>query len=327
MKKKLPIFMMFGLIISLLGSGISYINLRKTAFANESFPKGVKAQEETAQARIKRFKKGDKFVIALIPERNVFEQRRRYKHITAYLSQKLNLDVRAEILSSYGEICDAFLEGKADAGFFGSFSYVLTRAKAGIEPIARPVWPNGSSTYSGYIFVRKDSGIKTVEDMKGMSLVLVHKATTAGYIFQLAYFKKFGINNIEKYFSKIYFAGSHDTSAWAVYTGEADVGGGKNHIFNALSRENPDFKEQMLILATSPEVPSNGLAVSKYLDPVFTNRLEDLLLNLDKTGEGRLVLERFGAVKFIETEDEDYSSLHQMIEGLGIDLDTYPYKD
>lgn len=309
--KRILLFLMgFSLVVFVLGSGVSYIM----------------AQEDTTPT-FKKFKKGEKFTIALIPEKNVFDQRKRYEYIADYLSRKLNLNVRTKILSNYGEICDAFLEGKADAGFFGSFSYVLTHTKAAVVPIARPVWPDGSSTYSGYMFVRKDSGIKTVEDMKGKRIALVHKATTAGYIFQLAYFKKHGIESIEKYFSKIYFTGSHDASAWAVYMGEADVGGGKNHIFNALSREYPDFKEQMTILSESFQVPSNGLVVRKDLDPALKKQLRDLLLNLNKTEEGKRVLEGFGAKRFIKTKDEDYAPLYRIVEKLGIDLKNYPYKE
>ena len=237
------------------------------------------------------------------------------------------MDVRVNVMSNYGDICDAFLEGTADAGFFGSFSYLLTHVKAGVIPIARPVWLDGSSTYRGYMFVRKDSGITSIEDMKGKSLVLVDKATTAGYIFQLFYMQYYGIESMEKHFSKIYFAGSHDSSAWAVYTGEADVGGGKNHIFNALASEYPDFAKQMVTVAESPAVPSNGIAVRKNLNPSLTLRLKTLFLGLHKTEEGREVLRLFGAKKFIETTNADYRSLYNMVHELKIDLGTYPYKD
>ena len=160
-------------------------------------------------------------VIALVPEKNVFEQKKRYHYITDYLSKKLGIIVRTEILPDYGAICSAFLEGKVDVGFFGSFSYGLVHARASVEPIARPVWLNGSSTYSGYLFVRKDSGINAVEHMKNKRLALVHKATTAGYIFALDYFKNSGITNLDEYFSQVLFCGSHDAAAWAVYSGEA----------------------------------------------------------------------------------------------------------
>jgi phosphonate transport system substrate-binding protein len=231
-----------------------------------------------------------------------------------------------EIMANYGDISEAFIEGKADAGFFGSFSYVLTHSKAGIEPLVRPVWPNNNSTYRGYVFVRKDSNIQNVKDMKNKSLVLVDRATTAGYIFQLFYFKYYGINNIEDYFSRISFANSHDAAAWAVYAGEADIGGAKNHIFNGLMEEYPDFKEQMVVLFESPEVPSNGLAVRKDLNSAIKLRIKTLLLSLHESPEGQETLKNFGAIKFIATSNDDYVVVYNMVKQLGIDLQEYSYK-
>jgi phosphonate transport system substrate-binding protein len=278
---------------------------------------GAEPQIQTDAARTLR--------LLLVPEKNSFEQRRRYKYIADYLSKKMEMNVIVEIMANYGEISVAFQQGTADAGFFGSFSYVLTHARAGIEPIARPEWLDGTSTYRGYVFARKDSGIKNVKDMKNKSLVLVDKATTAGYIFQLFYFKYNGITNMEDYFSRISFAHSHDAAAWAVYTGEADIGGAKNHIYKNLEEEYPDFKEKMVVLAESPEVPSNGLAVRKDLNPALKLRLKSLLLGLHQTPAGQKVLENFGARKFVETTDSDYAVLYSMVKQLGIDLRDYSY--
>ena len=264
--------------------------------------------------------------LVVVPEKNVFEQRRRYKYLTDYLSTKMDLNFTVEIMTNYGNISEAFIEGQADAGFFGSFSYALTHAKAGVVPIARPVWPNDNSTYRGYIFVRKDSNIRTVKDMEGRSLVLVDKATTAGYIFPHFYFKYSGINNIEDYFSRISYASSHDAAAWAVYAGEADIGAAKDNIFNAVMEEYEDFKEQMLVLTESAEVPSNGLAVREDLNPAIKIRLKSLLLSLHETPEGQEILKNFGAIKFIETSNEDYKVIYNMVKQLGINLQEYSYK-
>ncbi len=163
--------------------------------------------------------------------------------------------------------------------------------------------------------------------MRGKSLALVDKATTAGYIFQLYYFKSLGIKNMEDYFSNIYFAGSHDAAAWSVYTKEADIGGSKNHIYHALGEEYPDFRDQMITLAESPLVPSNCLAVKNDLKTTLKVRLKGLFLNLHETDEGREVLRNFGAKKFIATTDNDYRLLHQMVNKLEIDLKSYPYND
>ena len=131
---------------------------------------------------------------------------------------------------------------------------------------------------------------------------------------------------MEDYFSRISFARSHDAAAWAVYTGEADIGGAKNHIFDSLAEEYPDFRNQMLVLAESPEFPSNGLAVRKDLNSALKLRLKTLLLSLHETEEGRKVLQNFGAVKFIETTNDDYAAVYNMVRGLGIDLESYSYQ-
>ena len=162
--------------------------------------------------------------------------------------------------------------------------------------------------------------------MRNKSLVLVDKATTAGYIYQLFYFKYFGISNIEDYFSSISFANSHDAAAWAVYAGEADIGGSKNHIFNNIMEEHPDFKEQMIILGESPEIPSNGLAVRKDLNPAIKLRIKTLLLSLHETPEGKEILKNFGAIKFVATSNDDYAVVYNMVKELGIDLHEYSYK-
>jgi phosphonate transport system substrate-binding protein len=308
MKKKLTLTITAFVLVILILSAVKFSSTAETG---------------PGQATASGFSNTDELVITLVPEKHVFAQKKRYHYITDYLSKKLNIVVRAEILPDYGAICKAFLEGKADVGFFGSFSYGLVHAKASVEPLARPVWLNGSSTYSGYLFVSKDSGIKTVADMKGKRLALVHKATTAGYIFALDYFRSHGVDNLDEYFSKVHFCGSHDSAAWAVYSGEAEIGACKNHIFNALAEKESDFKDKMVILAESNKVPSNGMAVRKSLDPFLKKRLKEVLINMHKTNDGIEALKGFKAKRFIETTDLDYIPLYRMVEDIGIDLRTY----
>jgi ABC-type phosphate/phosphonate transport system substrate-binding protein len=81
----------------------------------------------------------------------------------------------------------------------------------------------------------------------------------------------------------------------------------------------------MVVLAESPEVPSNGLAVRKDLNPALKLRLKSLLLGLHQTPAGQKVLENFGARKFVETTDSDYAVLYSMVKQLGIDLRDYSY--
>jgi phosphonate transport system substrate-binding protein len=273
---------------------------------------------EENQQPIKRIK------IGLVPEQDIRQLAARYEPLAEYLSKNINSKVVLVYLDSYGEVCDKFLYKQLDAAFFGSFSYVLTHAKAQVQPIARPTY-QGTSTYRGLIVVKEDSNIKNIADMKAKKLALVHRATYAGYLYPLYYFRQQGINELERYFSKVIYTGSHDKAIFAVLRGEADIAAPKDLVYQRLIKENPVLARKLIVLSVSPPVPSNALCVSKDLDPILKTKLKDVLLNLNKKPEAKSVLESLGADKFIETRDEDYSGLYEIIKILGIDLNTYPY--
>lgn len=263
--------------------------------------------------------------IGLIPEQNVFKQKARYKPIGDYIEKKTGIKITFTILPRYGNIIERFVTEKLDGAFFGSFTGALAIEKLGIEPIARPVHPDGTSTYRGYIFVRKNSGIKSVADMKGKRLVFVEKATTAGYVYPMAYFREHGINNIDTYFREYYFAGSHDAAIYAVLDNKAEIGCAKDSMFDRLARNDPRVKKELVILAKSPEVPSNGLCVRKTLAASVKKQLRDVLLGMDRDPEGRQVLGRFEAIKFIPTIKDDYKPVFDMAGKAGIDIKSYKY--
>ena len=131
--------------------------------------------------------------IGLIPEQNIFDQINRYNNIGNYINKKTNIKIEFKALTRYGEINTDFNELDLDGAFFGSFIYAIAHSQLGVVPIARPENLDGSSTYHGIIFVRKDSGINDIEDMKGKIFAFVDKATTAGYLLPLVYFKENGI--------------------------------------------------------------------------------------------------------------------------------------
>ncbi len=262
--------------------------------------------------------------IGLIPEEDIRSMAQRYEPLAEYLSKKLNQRVVLIYLGSYTEVCDKFIYKELDAAFFGSFSYVLTHAKSGVEPIARPDYA-GVSTYRGLIIVRQDSDIKSVADMKYKRLALVHRATFAGYLYPLHYFNKYKISDLWSYFSKVVFAGSHDKAILAVLNGDADIAVPKDLVYQRMIKQNPDLQKKLVVLAASEPVPSNALCVSKDMDRGLKNKLKNILLNLDKDQEAKGALQSLGAVRFIETQDRDYSNLYEVIKDLGLDLKSYPY--
>ncbi|HWR59220.1 MAG TPA: phosphate/phosphite/phosphonate ABC transporter substrate-binding protein [Thermodesulfovibrionales bacterium] len=264
-----------------------------------------------------------RLTVGIIPELDLATQMERYAPLMKYLEKKIGMKIWVKPFENYGLIYEELRDGKIEAGFFGSFVYGLTRVRLGIEPIARPVTPEGVSTYAGYTFVRKDSGIKGPQDMRGRTIALVDPATTAGYIAQKIYFKKHGLD-IDKDV-RIFWAGDHDSAARAVFKKRADMGGAKSNTFKKIANENPDFKASMVVLDESLSVPENVFAVKVRLDSKLKEKIRNTFESMDKDSDGRKVLKKFGASRFIATKDEDYKNLYAIVKEAGIDLATYSY--
>ncbi len=265
--------------------------------------------------------------IGLLPERNVFIQKKRYQPLADHLSQELERKVVLRILSRYGNLIDNFRAGELDGAFFGSFTGALAHEKLGVVPLARPEYPDGTSTYHGLVFVRRDSGIRSGGDMEGRSFAFVDKATTAGWLLPMHYFLEQGIDDHESWLGEIYFAGTHEGAIHDVLDKKADIGAAKNTVFDRLASEEPRISEELMILATSPNVPANALLVRGDLDAALITKLRETLLKLDQTEEGRVLLEEFGAARFIPTTWEDYGVVYEFADHIGLDLATYDYNN
>ncbi|MGB6928358.1 MAG: phosphate/phosphite/phosphonate ABC transporter substrate-binding protein [Syntrophobacteria bacterium] len=266
-------------------------------------------------------------VLGLIPERNIFKQLDRYEPLATYLSEKIGADVKLKVLTRYGNLIDNFASAGLDGAFFGSFTYTLAHAKLGVEAIARPETVGGVSTYYGLIFVRKDSDIKSVQDMKGKSFVFVDRATTAGYLLPLAFFRAHIIENYKTFFKETYFSGTHEDAIYDVLNKKAEIGAAKNTVFARLAAADSRVKDELVILARSPEVPENGLAVRNDLDHAIRNKLQEALLNMQNESQGIQVLKDLGAMRFIETTDSDYANVYKYAKQIGLDLTTYQYQN
>jgi len=264
--------------------------------------------------------------IGLIPEQNLFRQMERYEPLAAYLSDKIGTPIKLTVLPRYGNIIDNFVSGGLDGAFFGSFTYALAHRKLGVQVLARPEDLRGVSTYHGLIFVRKDSGIRSIREMKEKRFAFVDKATTAGYLLPAAYFKKYGVD-YRSHLKEGYFTGTHEDAINDVLNRKADIGAAKNTVFERLSLTEPRIGKELQVLEQSPRVPENALAVNKDLDEALKTKILDALLNMHRDPAGIKVLEVFGARRFIKTTDEDYGPVYRYAQAISLDLSTYDYRN
>lgn len=258
--------------------------------------------------------------IGLVPEQNIFKQVERYEPIAAQVLKASGISLTLVTLPSYDDVLEQLRRGELDGAFLGSYAAALGIRQLGLEVVARPVSTDGSSTYRGYLFVRTDSGIRTVADMKGKVLALVSPATTAGYLFPMAYLRAQGVRSVPRHFSERFFAGSHDGAIRAVLSRKADVGCAKSSAYEQLAEEDPRVRSELTILARSEAVPSNGLALRTEVPAATRLSLSRALLIMHESPEGRRQLARFGAERFIPVRPEDYDVVYAMAARAGMPI-------
>ncbi len=249
-----------------------------------------------------------------------FLKKKRYQPLADFAGQQLGVSIQLVPFPGYDTIINNFNVERLDGAFLGSFTGAMALKHLQAIPLARPEYKGGVSTYYGMIFVRKESGIRNGADMQGKRFVFVDKSTTAGYLLPLHYFKAEDIADYHAWFSETYFAGTHEDAIYDVLDKRADIGAAKNTVFFRLAQTDQRLLDDLEILATSPEVPENGLMMRGDIDKPTLTALKECLLAMDKDPKGREALSTFGASRFIETTAADYQPVFDYARDLGLDL-------
>ena len=265
------------------------------------------------------------FTIGLIPERNVFKQMERYTPLAEYLSRKTGLDVKLKIFLRYEKIIDGFVSMRMDGVFFGSLTYVLAHEQIGVRVLVRPERLDGSSFYHGLVFVRKDSGIKHVAEMRGKRFAFVDPASAAGFLLPLVYLRSHGIKDYKSYLGETYFTGTNEDAVYDVLNGKADIGAAKNSVFWEMAAADKRIREELKILTRSPDMPETALAVRKDLNPQVGLAIRDALLQMQSDPLGRAVLEGLGMRRFVPTSDADYAPVISYLHQIGYSPKNYHF--
>ncbi len=199
--------------------------------------------------------------------------------VVAYFKEQTGLPVKHFVATDYSGVVEALRNKTADVGFMGPLQYIMARRQTGAYPILGEVY-NGKATYGSRIFVRKDSGIEGVEDLKGKTIAFVDPISSSGFMYPLQIFKDEGLitGEPEDFFRRIYFAGGDEQAIRAVYNGFVDAAGIGEYSFNLLRF---DERDEVISIAESRKIPSHCVVVREELHEGTVEKLRSALLKLN----------------------------------------------
>ena len=89
-----------------------------------------------------------------------------------------------------------------------------------------------------------------------------------------------------------------------------------------MTKKNPRIDAEMVIITSSSgQYPEKSLVVRNDLDPNIIGKLRQVLLDMDNNSEGKKVLEKLGADRYIESPSSDWADVEEMVQFTGASLD------
>jgi phosphonate transport system substrate-binding protein len=226
------------------------------------------------------------------------EMRDMFRPLLDYLGEHLGVTVQMVVPTTYDELLDRVSAGELDIVAFNSVTYLRSR-RMGLPMRYIATMDNifdGESTsrsyYTGYIFVRKDSPYRSLDDLKGKTFAFVDPSSASGFKMPAAMIGLRKGATPEKYFSKFFFVGDHSEVASAVYYGCVDAGATWDNSYN-MNTQPQRFGAAFRIIERTPPIPNDAWAVGPRVDSTLAAKLKRVLLLIDrttKTRDGRTVL-------------------------------------
>ena len=210
--------------------------------------------------------------------------------------------------------------GKAHIGWLNTFNYVLAHEKYGVDAALVTV-RFGETFYTGEIIVRADSGITSLDDLKGKTFCWVDPNSTSGYIIPRIMLLANGINP-DTDFAEQVEAGSHNNVVAAVYNGDCDAGACYSDARSSIAEEYPDVMDVVSILATTPEIPNDNVSFIKNFPTDMRDSITQALLDISASEEGQAALNSLYSIDGLEkTSDAFYDGFRADLSAAGIDIE------
>jgi phosphonate transport system substrate-binding protein len=253
--------------------------------------------------------------IALLPDESPASIIKKNEKLRTYLESALKRKVDLVVTTDYSSMIEAMRRGQIDVGYFGPLSYVLLKQKMPGAMAFAAKLEGTSPTYRAVVIAGTDSGVKTLQDVKGKSVAFGDPASTSSHLIPKHMLLEAGLKAGQDY--QEHFAGAHDAAALAVQGGNAQAGGLSRYLFDSLVEQGTIKTDRVRVIAESKPYPNYPWVLADDLVPQLQEAIRSAFYNL----KDKDVLKPIKADGFAPMRDEDYNEIRDMAKILGVNAE------
>lgn len=236
----------------------------------------------------------------------------------AALGKLVGVPIRVTVASDYAAVVEALRNRTADLAFVHPAGYVLANREAKAMIVAKDQW-HGNTSYTSRIYVRKESGLKSLDDLRGKTIAFVDPSSTSGYVYPMVMLIEKGLvrnKDPKTFFKEFVFSGSHDAGLMALLNGHVDAFASFDQAREQYLKD-PAQREKLIWVAESAPIPEGGICARDGLDPALFAKVRAALLSMKGPTYAPILKALYDIDGFEPAEDREYEPVRAAMDLLG----------
>ena len=165
--------------------------------------------------------------VGLLGGENDADRLARVEGYKKLMETTFEVPIKLLVAADYAGVIQAFAAKQLETAYMSPAAYASAwlESNGDVVPLVVTQEQDGSNSYVSVMYVRADSGITSLAEMKGHSLAWADPNSASGYLIPRAEFRAQGIDpESGKYFGRTGFAGGHEQAVVAVLNHQYDGG-------------------------------------------------------------------------------------------------------
>jgi phosphonate transport system substrate-binding protein len=243
----------------------------------------------------------DPLIMGVFPRRNAAETAKLFTPLADYLGERLGREVRLVTSRNFDSFSKAVAEQRYDIVNYNQYHYI--RSAKTYKVIAHSQ-EFGRDAVTGALFVRKDSGITEVSQLRGRTVIFGGgKDAMLSYIAPRYLLLQAGLKEGD---FKTEIAVNPQNAVVALYYKQADAAGGGDVVLDQPVVKNAINVEELRLLAATEPLLFLPWAVKRTLPAKLAESIQSILVDLKNSEAGRQVLKSAIMTGMGKAGDRDY---------------------